>query len=79
MEITQKHIDRIANMIFATVYPLYLAKIEKKARTKKELDQVIEWLTGFDEFKIQELINEKATFETFFKLAKLNPNADKIT
>lgn len=79
MEITQKHNDRMAKILFATVYPLYITKVEKKGRTKKELDQVIEWLTGFDENKIQELISENVTFETFFKLAKLNPNAIKIT
>lgn len=79
MEITQEHNDRMAKMVFATVYPLYIAKIEKKGRIKKELDQVIEWLTGFDDNKIQELISEKVTFETFFKEAKLNPNAKNIT
>ncbi|MDP2091137.1 MAG: DUF2200 domain-containing protein [Candidatus Gracilibacteria bacterium] len=79
MEITAEHNNRIAKMIFATVYPLYITKIEKKARLKKELDQVIEWLTGFDDNDIQELISEKATFETFFNKAKLNPNAELIT
>ena len=59
-------------------YPLYLNKVEKKARTKEELHQVIEWLTGFNEKKLQELIDEKVTFETFFALAKLNPNAHLI-
>jgi hypothetical protein len=66
-------------MIFASVYPHYLAKVEKKGRTEKELHQVIEWLTGFDEKKLQRLINEKVTFETFFQRAKLNPNAQLIT
>lgn len=75
MEITPEHNARMAKMTFATVYPLYLAKIEKKGRTKEELHQIIEWLTGFDEKKMQELIDEKASFETFFKKAKLNPNA----
>lgn len=79
MEITQKHNDRMAKIVFATVYPLYVTKIEKKARTKKELDEVIKWLTWFDDKKIQELISENVTFETFFNLAKLNPNAIKIT
>ena len=73
------HDQRIARMTFASVYPLYLAKVEKKGRTKEELHQVIEWLTGFNEKKLQELIDEKATFETFFKKAKLNPNANLIT
>jgi hypothetical protein len=71
--------QRFAKMTFATVYPLYLAKIEKKGRTKEELHQVIEWLTNFDHQKLQELIQENATFETFFKRASLNPNAHLIT
>jgi hypothetical protein len=70
---------RIAKMTFASVYPLYLAKIEKKGRTKEELGQVIEWLTGFDNQKLQEVINENATFETFFQHASLNPDAHLIT
>jgi hypothetical protein len=70
---------RIANMTFASVYPLYLAKVERKGRTKEELHQVIEWLTGFGNKKLQELIKEKATFETFFQKASLNPNATLIT
>ncbi|MCD0488334.1 DUF2200 domain-containing protein [Pedobacter sp. MC2016-14] len=71
--------QRIAKMIFASAYPLYLAKIERKGRAKEELHQVITWLTGFDEAKIQELIAEKATFETFFQQASLHPNAALIT
>lgn len=74
---TQDH--RIAKMIFASVYPMYVAKVEKKGRTKDELHQVIEWLTGFDNKQLQELINEKVTFETFFQRASLNPNAKLIT
>lgn len=70
---------RIAKMTFASVYPLYLAKVEKKGRTKEELHQVIQWLTGFDNKKLQELIKENATFETFFQRASLNPNASLIT
>jgi hypothetical protein len=70
---------RIANLTFATVYPLYLVKVEKKGRTEEELHQVIEWLTGFDSNKLQKLINEKVTFETFFQQASLNPNAYLIT
>ena len=70
---------RIAKMTFASVYPLYLAKIEKKGRTKEELHQVIEWLTSFDQKKLQELIKENITFETFFQRASLNPNAHLIT
>lgn len=66
-------------MTFATVYPHYIAKVEKKGRTREELHQVIEWLTGFDGKKLKELIDENVTFETFFKRAKLHPNANLIT
>ncbi len=66
-------------MIFASVYPHYITKIESKGRTRAELQEVIAWLTGFDDKKIQELIDQKVTFETFFKEAKLNPNAKLIT
>jgi hypothetical protein len=66
-------------MSFASVYPHYITKVESKGRTKAELHQVIEWLTGFNEKKLKELIGEKASFETFFKKAKLNPNAQLIT
>ncbi|WP_089837940.1 DUF2200 domain-containing protein [Chitinophaga filiformis] len=79
METSNTHNQRIANMIFASVYPMYVAKVEKKGRTKEELHQVIEWLTGFDDKKLQELIQEKVTFETFFERASLNPNAGLIT
>jgi hypothetical protein len=71
--------QRIAQMTFASVYPMYLAKVEKKGRTRKELHQVIQWLTGFNEKKLQELIKAKVTFEAFFHQAKLNPNAQLIT
>ena len=71
--------ERIAKMTFASVYPMYVAKVEKKGRTKEELHQVIEWLTGFDEKKLQELIEKKVTFEIFFQNATLNPNAHLIT
>ena len=79
MKDTTTHNERFAKMTFASVYPLYVAKIEKKGRTKDELHQVIEWLTGFDNEKLQEQIDNKATFESFFKNAKLNPNAHLIT
>jgi len=79
MTTTSKHDERIAKMTFASVYPMYLAKVTKKGRTKEELHQVIEWLTGFDEKKLQEQIQEKVTFEGFFQNAKLNPNARFIT
>jgi len=72
------HDERIAKMTFASVYPMYLAKVEKKGRTKEELHQVIEWLTGFDDEKLQNLIEKKVNFEAFFQNAKLTPNAHLI-
>ena len=79
MKTTSEHDERMANMTFSLVYPHYVVKVEKKGRTKKELHQVIEWLTGFNEKKLQELIDKKVTFETFFQKAKLNPNVHLIT
>ena len=79
MNNANNHDERIARLTFASVYPHYLAKVEKKSRTKEELHQVIEWLTGYDEKKLQELIEEKETFEIFFQNATLNPNAHLIT
>ena len=79
MKNTNTQNQRIAKMTFASVYPLYLEKVEKKGRTKEELHQVIEWLTDFDTKKLQELIKENATFETFFQQASLNSNAHLIT
>lgn len=79
MNNSNTHDQRIAKMTFSSVYPHYLAKVEKKGRTKDELHRVIEWLTGFDSKKLQELIKEKVTFETFFQQASLNPNARLIT
>ena len=78
MKETDKHNERIAKMIFASVYPHYVTKVESKGRTKEELHQVIGWLTGFNEEKLQQLIDEKVTFETFFDRAELNPNAELI-
>lgn len=71
--------DRIAKMTFASVYPYYVEKVEKKGRTKEELHQVIEWLTGYDDKKIQEIIDENATFEAFFEKANMNKNSKLIT
>ena len=68
----------MAKMTFSSIYSCYLTKVEKKGRTKAELNQVIEWLTGFNENSLEEFINEKATFETFFQNAKINPNANLI-
>ena len=78
MKTSKEHNERIAKMTFASVYPHYVTKVEKKGRTKKELLQVIEWLTGYNEMKVQEFINDKVTFETFFQKAELNPNAHLI-
>lgn len=79
MKTTAEHDARMASITFAEVYPYYVIKVEKKGRSKKELHQVIQWLTGFDEQKIQKLIDEKVTFETFFQKATLNRNAHLIT
>ena len=78
MKVTAEHNERIAKMTFGSVYPHYVTKVEKKGRTKEELHQVIEWLTGFDEDRIQEFIDKKATFEIFFQSAELHPNAHLI-
>lgn len=78
MKTTPEHDQRIATMTFASVYPHYVTKVEKKGRTKEELHEVIEWLTGFGSKKLNELINQKVTFETFFKEANLNSNAHLI-
>lgn len=79
MKTTPVHNEKIAKLTFASVYPHYVTKVESKGRTKAELLQVIKWLTGFDEKKLQELIEEKVTFKTFFERATLNPNAHLIT
>jgi len=79
MTTTSQHDERIANMTFASVYPDYLTKVEKKGRTRQELHQVIEWLTGFNEKKLQQLTEEKVSFKTFFERARLHPNACLIT
>lgn len=78
MKVTPEHNERIAKMTFSSVYPHYVAKIEKKGRSKAELLEVIEWLTGFNEAKLQELIDQKVSFESFFEQADLNPKAELI-
>ncbi|MGV6846330.1 MAG: DUF2200 domain-containing protein [Lutibacter sp.] len=78
MKVTEEQNNRIAKMTFASVFPHYLSKVEKKGRTKDELYQVIAWLTGYNEKKVNEFLNDKSSFETFFKMAKLNPNAHLI-
>jgi hypothetical protein len=79
MKTTPEHDARMARMIFSSVYPHYVTKVEKKGRTKEELHHVIEWLTGFDDQAIQRLLEEKVTFQEFFQRARLNPNAGLIT
>jgi hypothetical protein len=76
---TPEHNAKIAKLTFAAVYPLYVAKVERKGRTEDEVQQVVEWLTGFDRQKQLQLIDEKVTFETFFERANLHPNAHLIT
>jgi hypothetical protein len=76
---TSHHDDRVAKMTFSSVYPQYVAKVEKKGRTIAELHQVIAWLTGFSDQVLQKLIQDKVTFEQFFEIAKLHPNAHLIT
>ncbi len=79
MNTTPEHNERFAKMTIASVYPLYVAKAERKGRTKAELHQVIQWLTGFNDTRLQQLIDEKVTFKTFFERAELNPKAELIT
>jgi len=78
MEVAAEHNERIAKMIFASVYPHYVNKVEKKGRTEEELHKVIEWLTGFDKDALQEMIDDKVTFKTFFEKANVHPNAHLI-
>lgn len=70
---------RIYRTAFASVYPLYAQKLERKGRTRAELDEAIEWLTGFDEARLQRHLDEGTTFEEFFSAATLNPNVTLIT
>lgn len=78
MKVTPEHNERVAKLTFASVYPHYITKVEKKGRTQEELLQVIEWLTGFTQSDLDNLIEEKVTFATFFDKATLNPNAHLI-
>lgn len=79
-EISQKTLDRIYKMTFASVYPLYVTKAERKGRTKKEVDEIIHWLTGYTQKKLESQIEKKITFEKFFANApKLNPNRVLVT
>ena len=78
MKVTAEKNEKVARMTFASVYPHYVSKVEKKGRSKEELHQVIEWLTGFDENTLQILIEDKVTFGTFFQKANIHPNAHLI-
>ncbi|HIB48807.1 MAG TPA: DUF2200 domain-containing protein [Flavobacteriaceae bacterium] len=78
MKVTAKKEEQVANMIFADIYPLYWNRLEKNGRTKEEFHQVLEWFTGFDENKLQSLIEERVTFKTFFQSANIHSNADMI-
>lgn len=78
MKASPEHHARIAKLKFAAVYPLYLEKLTRKGRSQEELHEVIEWLTGFSQEKIQRLIREEASFEVFFKQARLHPKASQI-
>ena len=78
MKVTAEKNEKVATMIFASIYPLYLDRLEKNGRTKEELNQVLEWFTGFNNDTLQSLIEEKVTFRTFFQKAKINPNAHLI-
>jgi hypothetical protein len=75
-----KNVERVYKMSFASVYPLYIKKAEKKGRTKSEVDEIIHWLTGYDESSLAEIINNNTDFEHFFSQApQMNPNSSKIT
>ena len=78
MKVTVEKNEKVANMIFASIYPLYWNRLEKHGKTKEEFHQVIKWFTGFDEDELQKLIAEKVTFRTFFEKAKIHPNANMI-
>ena len=78
MKVTAEKNEKVANLIFSTIYPLYLNRLKKNGRTKKELNQVIKWLTGFNENELEQLIENKVTFRTFFKKAKIHSNAKLI-
>ena len=78
MEVTVAKNEKVANMIFGSIYPLYLNRLEKKGRTKEELDQLLRWFTGFDQERLQSLINEKVSYRYFFQEAIIHPNAHLI-
>lgn len=79
MKVTPEKNEKVVKMIFGSIYPLYLNRLEKNGRTQKEFNQVIEWLTGFDEQNIQQLIKENVSFASFFEKANIHPKAHLIT
>ena len=79
MQVTEEKNRKAGKLLFTSIYPLYLQKIEKKGRTKEELNKIIEWLTGFSENQINKMLNEKTTFKEFFEKAVINPKANLIT
>jgi len=78
MQVTPEKNEKVAQMVFASIYPLYLNRLEKNGRTKEEFYHVLECFTGFDEGTLQTLIDKKVTYKTFFQKAKINPNAHLI-
>lgn len=79
MKVTPEKNEKVVKMIFGSIYPLYLSRLEKNGRPQKEFNQVIEWLTGFDEQNIQQLIKENVSFASFFEKANIHPKAHLIT
>jgi hypothetical protein len=79
MKTTPEHDAKMAQIVFASVYPYYVKKVESKGRTKEELHTVIKWLTGFTDKKLQQLIDQKVTLKVFYTQAKINPKARLIT
>jgi len=78
MKVTAEKNEKVANMVFASIYPLYLNRIEKNGRTKEEFDQILRWFTGFDQETLQALIDDKVTYRTFFEQATIHHNAHMI-
>ena len=78
MKVTTAKNEKLGQMVFASIYPLYLNRLVKNGRTEEELRTVIKWITGFDEKQLQTLIDEKVTYKTFFEKATMHPNSQMI-
>lgn len=78
MQVADEKNEKMGNLNFGSIYPLYLNRLEKNGRTKEELNQVLTWFTGLNEAQLQELIDENATYRTLFENAKIHPNAHLI-